>query len=75
MRNIDLSEILRLPLSDRIDVVQQIWESVAADADELPVTAEQRAELERRLREHDANPDDVVEWSDVETRIRSSHRF
>ena len=30
MPNVDLSEILRLPVSERIDVVQQIWDSVAA---------------------------------------------
>lgn len=75
MPNVDLSEILRLPVSERIAVVQQIWDSVAADADAIPVTPEQREELDRRLKEHEENPDDVVEWSDVEKRIRSRHNL
>ena len=75
MPKVDLSEILRLPVSDRIDVVQQIWDSVAADADSVPLTQEQREELDRRLKDHEENPDDVVEWSEVEKRIRSRHNL
>ncbi len=75
MPNVDLSEILRLPVSERIDVVQQIWDSVAADADAVPVKPEQREELDRRLKEHQENPDDVVEWNEVEKRIRSRHNL
>ena len=75
MPKVDLSEILRLPVSERIDVVQQIWDSVAADADAVPLTPEQREELDRRLKDHEENPDDVVEWSEVEKRIRSRHNL
>ena len=75
MSKVDLSEILRLPVSERIDLVQQIWDSVAADADAVPVTPEQREELDRRLKEHEENPQDVVEWDEVEKRIRSRHNL
>ena len=75
MPKVDLSEILRLPVSERIDVVEQIWDSVAADSDAVPVTPEQREELDRRLKEHEQNPNDVVEWSEVERRIRSRHNL
>ena len=75
MPKVDLSDILRLPVSERIDVVGQIWDSVAADSDAVPVTPEQREELDRRLKEHEQNPNDVVEWSEVERRIRSRHNL
>jgi len=71
MSKINLDEILRLPVEDRIDLVEQIWDSVAADADALPITPEQREELDRRLEDHERNPNDVVEWSVVRERIRS----
>ena len=71
MSQVNLDEILRLPVKERIDLVERIWDSIAADADPVPVTPEQREELQRRLEEHERNPDDVVEWSDVEERIRS----
>jgi putative addiction module component (TIGR02574 family) len=62
-------------VSERIDVVQQIWDSVAADAEEVPLTSEQRVELDWRLKEHEENPNDVVEWSEAEKRIRSRHNL
>lgn len=74
MAKVDLSEILRLPLDQRIDVVQEIWDSVAADTDAVPLTPEQAEELDRRLAEHERNPTDVVAWSEAEKRIRKSLR-
>lgn len=72
MAKVDLSEILRLSVDQRIDIVQAIWDSVAADTDAVPLTPEQAEELDRRLAEHERNPNDVVEWSEAEKRIRES---
>ena len=52
----------RLSVAERIALVQQIWDSIAADADSLPLTDAQRRELERRADDDDANPDDTVPW-------------
>ena len=38
-----------LPLEDRIHLVEELWDSIAADQEAIPLTAEQRAELDRRL--------------------------
>ena len=38
-----------LPLDERIRVVEDLWDSIAADQKALPLTAEQKAELDRRL--------------------------
>ena len=52
----------RLPVEERLALVEDIWDSIAADSAALPLTDAQRAELDRRLAEHEANPDDVVPW-------------
>lgn len=46
-----------LPLADRIRLVEDLWDSIAADQDQLPLTASQREELDRRLDafEHDGD--------------------
>lgn len=44
-----LKEAAKLPLSDRIKLVEDIWDSIADDADHLPLTKEQELELDRRL--------------------------
>ena len=66
-----LAEVFELPVSERIRAVQAIWDSVAADAERVPVTEWQKAELERRLREYRANPDQGASWDEVEARLRS----
>lgn len=55
----------RLPVAERIVLVQQIWDSIAADPDQVPLTQPQRAELERRIDDDDANPDDTIPWEQV----------
>lgn len=48
----------RLSVEDRIALAEKIWESV--EAEQPLLTEAQRRELKRRLKEHEANPKDVV---------------
>jgi len=66
-----LSEVIGLPIQERIRAVQAIWDSVAENPDSVPVTPQQKAILEQRLREYRENPDDVASWAEVERRLRS----
>ncbi len=59
----------RLGVEERIALVEEIWDSIAADSAAVPLTAPQRDELDRRLADHVANPDDVVSWEDVKTSL------
>jgi putative addiction module component (TIGR02574 family) len=54
----------RMTVAERIAFVQQIWDSIAADPDRVPLTAAQQQELEQRS-DDDANPDDTVPWEQV----------
>ena len=38
-----------LPIDERIKLVEDLWDSIAADQSALPLTTDQKAELERRL--------------------------
>lgn len=59
----------RLPVEERLALAEDIWDSIAADSAALPPTDAQRAELDRRLAEHEANPDDVIPWEEVRDSI------
>jgi putative addiction module component (TIGR02574 family) len=52
------ANLRKLPLDERIRLVEDLWDSIAADQRLLPLTPEQRAELDRRLDayESDRNP-------------------
>jgi putative addiction module component (TIGR02574 family) len=63
-------DYLRLPVSERLKLAEEIWESIRAHPDELPVTQAQRAELDRRLKAHRADPAAGEESATVLERIR-----
>lgn len=64
----------RLSIEERIQVAEAIWNTVIHDVEAAPIPDWQKAELERRLADSLANPDDVRPWRDVEvdalTRIK-----
>ena len=59
----------RLSIDERLALVEELWDSIAKDAAAVPVTDAQRAELDRRLTDHEAHPDDVVSWEEVRAAI------
>lgn len=54
----------RLSVSERIALVQEILDSIAAEQPR-PLSDAQRRELDRRLADSIANPDDGVPWEQV----------
>ena len=52
-----LQEALKLSVSERLKLMEQIWESIRANPGALPVTEAQKAELDRRLTDHAAEPE------------------
>lgn len=63
----------RLSVAERLQLVEEIWDSIAADA-VFHLTDEQKHEIDRRLAAHEANPDEAVPWevvkSQAEARLR-----
>jgi putative addiction module component (TIGR02574 family) len=55
----------RLSREQRIALVQEIWETIAAEPAPPLLTEVQRRELQQRVAEDDARPDDVVPWEQV----------
>jgi putative addiction module component (TIGR02574 family) len=61
----------RLNVDERLALVEEIWATICADAKAFPLTDAQRAELDRRVADDDAFPDDVVPWDEVKASVRS----
>lgn len=57
-----------LSVEQRLQLLQELCESLEPEAERLPLTEAQRQELDRRLAALDANPDAVVPWEEVEAR-------
>ncbi len=65
-----VAEILALPLTDRVRLVEAIWDSISAAPDALPLTQWQKEELDRRLAEYEADPDSGATLEEVFARLR-----
>ena len=49
------ANLRKLPLDERIRLVEDLWDSIASDQNALPLTPEQQTELDRRLDAYEAN--------------------
>lgn len=67
MSSVLLDTAKSLPLADRIELIDALWESVAEEGYEPELTPEQATELDRRLAAHRQDPDDVVSWDSIKT--------
>jgi putative addiction module component (TIGR02574 family) len=61
-----LSEVETWPVDERIRLVQDVWDRLAHQGHEPLLSDELRAELDRRLAAHQANPQAAIPWEQVE---------
>jgi len=69
MSNALREELFKLSAAERLELVEELWDSIAAeaerDADVLPLTDAQKEELDRRIAAHRADPSRVEPWEEV----------
>ena len=66
-----LEEALKLPVDKRIQLADQLYASVEEGRDNsFSLTADQLAELERRMEDHRKHPDSGIPWEVVRERLR-----
>jgi putative addiction module component (TIGR02574 family) len=70
MSTIPFSELLKLSEAERIQLAQDLWDSIPPDSALLGLDEEQRREFDRRLAEHDADPGSAVPWDEARARLR-----
>lgn len=67
-----LKEASKLSKAERLELVQDLWDTIAAEPDDGKISDEERQILDERLREHEANPQDVVPWEVARAEIRAA---
>ncbi len=67
-----ISDILQLSVAERIQLAEDIWDSIVASPGSVPVTDEQRQELDRRLQAYTQNPEEGISWDELRAKVRKS---
>ena len=62
----------QLTVAERILLVEEIWDSIGGEEQEIPLTEAQRQDLQRRIAEYEANPQNGSSWEEVKRRIGKS---
>lgn len=71
MNQISVADILELPVQERIQLVEVIWESIAAFPNAIEVSPELKTELEARLADFERNPEAGYSWDQVKAHLKS----
>jgi putative addiction module component (TIGR02574 family) len=64
-----VSEILQLSVAERIQIVEDIWDSISESPESLALTEAEKAELDRRLAGYEKNPDEGIEWETLKKNL------
>ncbi|MEZ4623142.1 MAG: addiction module protein [Caldilineaceae bacterium] len=75
MTAITMAEISQLSTAERIQLVQDIWDSIWSMPEHLDLTEAQRQELDRRLQRYRQEPESSVPWDEVKWRIQNIKQF
>jgi putative addiction module component (TIGR02574 family) len=66
---IDLAEIRKLSVPERLRLIGEIWDSIPDSPELLPVSEELVLELQRRVEEHRASPESSEPWELVDREV------
>ncbi len=63
------TDALELSISERIQLVEDIWDSISAQAESVELTLEEKKIIDSRLDMYHQNPKIGSPWNDVYRRI------
>ncbi len=69
MKQIKATDTLDLSIPERIQLVEDIWDTIAAQAAYVELTAEEKKIIDERLEAYHRNPTLGSPWEDVFKRI------
>ncbi|MBD2605523.1 addiction module protein [Scytonema hofmannii FACHB-248] len=62
-------DISLLSVAERIQLAEDLWDSILEQQEEIPLTEAQKQELARRLENYQKNPTTGSNWEDVKKRL------
>ncbi|MDO8445348.1 MAG: addiction module protein [Deltaproteobacteria bacterium] len=65
----DIPEIARLSIPEKILLVEELWDTIASDEEEIPIPQSHIEELERRFKRHVMNPGNLLSLDELQSRI------
>ena len=71
--NTEFEPLFKLSRAERLQLVEDLWDSIVQEDAELPVSDEKRDELRRRKERFLQHPSSGCTWEQVKLRARTQH--
>jgi len=68
--NVRLEDLKHLPLAQRVQLVEDLWDSIAAELESMPPSDSLKREMNRRLEEYLKDPKSAVSYEEVRRRMK-----
>lgn len=69
MRVADIPEIDSLSTSEKILLVEDLWNRIAADESSVPVPQSHKQELDRRQKNYESHPGNLLSLEELQGRV------
>lgn len=69
--NTQVAEIFELSIAERIQIVEDIWDSISNAPEELVLSEAEKSVLDERLESYRQNPEEGVEWETLKKNLLS----
>ena len=69
----DFAPLFKLGRAERLQLVEDLWDSIAREDAQLPVPDWKRDELRRRRERFSQDPSSGLTWEQVKGRVRAQH--
>ena len=67
-----VTEILKFSVAERIQIVEDIWDSISSAPESLELSEAEKAELDKRFKSYQENPNEGIEWETLKKNISQS---
>ena len=68
---VSVEEIMHLDIAERIVLVEEIWDSLAREEVDIPLSEYEKDILDARLASLEADPNNLISWDDIKKRIHA----
>ena len=69
----DVTTIFDLSPSEKLQLVEDLWDDLAASPSDVPLYDWQKKELEQRKLRLMSNPESGISWNEIKRRVRRQH--
>ena len=65
-----IDEIKQLDITERILLVEEIWDSIAKEQDHLGLSDYEKEVLDKRLASLEESPNDFLSWDEIKSKLK-----